>query len=63
MQETKDHQFVVFHDMTLRRLAGSSKRVADMTLKELQQTKVRSGDYSSHIASFDEIIKIAKKIR
>ncbi|MBF2397778.1 glycerophosphodiester phosphodiesterase [Listeria marthii] len=61
IQETKDHQFVVFHDMTLRRLAGSSKRVADMTLKELQQTKVTSGDYSSHIASFDEIIQTAKK--
>ncbi|OFG33434.1 glycerophosphodiester phosphodiesterase [Listeria monocytogenes] len=61
IQETKDHQFVVFHDMTLRRLAGNSKRVADMTLKELQQTKVSSGDYSSHIASFDEIIKTAKQ--
>ncbi|MBF2488552.1 glycerophosphoryl diester phosphodiesterase membrane domain-containing protein [Listeria marthii] len=61
IQETKDHQFVVFHDMTLRRLAGSSKRVADMTLKELQQTKVTSGDYSSHIASFNEIIQTAKK--
>ncbi|MBC2074606.1 glycerophosphoryl diester phosphodiesterase membrane domain-containing protein [Listeria marthii] len=61
IQETKDHQFVVFHDMTLRRLAASSKRVADMTLKELQQTKVTSGDYSSHIASFDEIIQTAKK--
>ncbi|MDT0015929.1 glycerophosphodiester phosphodiesterase [Listeria swaminathanii] len=61
IQETKDHQFVVFHDMTLRRLAGSSRRVADMTLKELQQTEVTSGDYSSHIASLDEIIKAAKK--
>ncbi|MBC1543129.1 glycerophosphoryl diester phosphodiesterase membrane domain-containing protein [Listeria cossartiae] len=61
IQETKDHQFVVFHDMTLRRLAGSSKRVADMTLKELQQTKITSGDYSSHIASFDEVIKTANK--
>ncbi|EBB5866394.1 glycerophosphodiester phosphodiesterase [Listeria monocytogenes] len=61
IQETKDHQFVVFHDMTLRRLAGNSKRVADMTLKELQQTKVSSGDYSSHIASFDEIIKTSKR--
>ncbi|EAC8433209.1 glycerophosphodiester phosphodiesterase [Listeria monocytogenes] len=61
IQETKDHQFVVFHDMTLRRLAGNSKRVADMTLKELQQIKVSSGDYSSHIASFDEIIKTAKR--
>ncbi|ECB9644972.1 glycerophosphodiester phosphodiesterase [Listeria monocytogenes] len=61
IQETKDHQFVVFHDMTLRRLAGNSKRVADMTLKELQQTKVSSGDYSSDIASFDEIIKTAKR--
>lgn len=61
IQEAKDHQFVVFHDMTLRRLAGSSKRVADMTLQELQQTKITSGAYSSHIASFDEIINAAKK--
>ncbi|MBC2090695.1 glycerophosphodiester phosphodiesterase [Listeria welshimeri] len=61
IQETKDHKFVVFHDMTLRRLAGSSKRVADMTLQELQQTKITSGAYSSHIASFDEIINAAKK--
>ncbi|PZG47316.1 glycerophosphodiester phosphodiesterase [Listeria ivanovii] len=61
IQETKDKKFVVFHDLTLRRLAGSSKRVADMTLKELQQIEVHSGTYSSKIATLEEIIATAKK--
>ncbi|AIS59024.1 glycerophosphoryl diester phosphodiesterase membrane domain-containing protein [Listeria ivanovii] len=61
IQETKDEKFVVFHDLTLRRLAGSSKRVADMTLKELQQIEVHSGTYSSKIATLEEIIATAKK--
>ncbi|MBC1486224.1 glycerophosphodiester phosphodiesterase [Listeria seeligeri] len=61
IQETKDKKFVVFHDLTLRRLAGSSKRVADMTLNELQQTEVHSGAYSSKIVSLEEIIATAKK--
>ncbi|MBC2254681.1 glycerophosphodiester phosphodiesterase [Listeria ivanovii] len=61
IQETKDKKFIVFHDLTLRRLAGSSKRVADMTLKELQQIEVHSGTYSSKIATLEEIIATAKK--
>lgn len=61
IQETKDKKFIVFHDLTLRRLGGSSKRVADMTLKELQQIEVHSGTYSSKIATLEEIIATAKK--
>ena len=37
IQQTVDGEFVVFHDRTLRRLAGKNGVIANMTLSELKR--------------------------
>ncbi|MBC2675015.1 glycerophosphoryl diester phosphodiesterase membrane domain-containing protein [Listeria booriae] len=59
--ETKDHQFVVFHDTNLRRLAGINRNVRDMTLAELEQVTIRQDGFTSKIPSLDSYIEHAKK--
>ena len=62
IQQTKDGQFVVFHDATLARLAGRNDRVADMTLDELTRITVRAGSYSDQIASLEEMLTKSKEL-
>ncbi|MBC1935078.1 hypothetical protein HCA69_01780 [Listeria grandensis] len=59
--ETKDHQFVVFHDTNLRRLAGINRNVRDMTLAELEKVTIRQDGFTSTIPSLDTYIEHAKK--
>ncbi|MFS6998745.1 glycerophosphodiester phosphodiesterase [Carnobacterium maltaromaticum] len=61
IQETKDHQFVVFHDSTLSRLSNRSERISDLTLAELQKIDVSSGGFTDKIPSFEDYIAAAKK--
>lgn len=56
IQQTKDGKFVVFHDTSLNRLAGIPKSVYNMTLAELQEITVTSGDLSDKIPSFAEML-------
>ena len=62
VQETKDHQFVVFHDNTLKGLARIKKRPSQMTLEELTNTEVHENGKTTHIASFDEYLSTATKL-
>jgi len=62
VQETKDHQFVVFHDNTLKNLAGIKKRPSQMTLAELTNTTVRENGKATRIASFDDYLNTADKL-
>ena len=41
IQVTKDHQFVVMHDPTLKALAGIKKKPSQLTLKQLEKITVR----------------------
>ncbi|EUJ30874.1 glycerophosphoryl diester phosphodiesterase family protein [Listeria cornellensis FSL F6-0969] len=59
--ETKDHQFVVFHDTNLRRLAGINRNVRDMTLAELEKVTIHQDGFTSTIPSLDAYIEHAKK--
>lgn len=61
IQETKDHQFVVFHDYTLRRLAGRSDAIADMTLAEIQEVELRDNGFTDYAPSLEEYIAAAKE--
>lgn len=40
VQETADGELIVFHDRTLRRMAGDARAIASMTLTELSQVDV-----------------------
>lgn len=59
VQETKDHQFVVYHDNTLKGLAGINKRPSQMTLQELTNTEVHENGKTTHIASFNDYLSTA----
>lgn len=62
VQETKDHQFVVFHDNTLTKLAGRNQRPSDLTLKQLTHTKIHENGQTAYIASFDDYLATANRL-
>jgi glycerophosphoryl diester phosphodiesterase len=43
IHETKDHQFVVFHDDDLKRMAKVDVKIADLTYEELQKYVIKTG--------------------
>lgn len=62
IQETKDGQFVVYHDKTLRRLARDSRTVGEMTLDELTAVTLSDGRHTEPLPSFDEYVDRAKEL-
>ncbi|QDQ02650.1 glycerophosphodiester phosphodiesterase [Lysinibacillus fusiformis] len=62
IQQTEDGDFVVFHDRTLRRLAGKNGVVTNMTLSELKTITVHADGYSDKISSLDDFIEMAKAL-
>ena len=62
IQQTMDGEFVVFHDRTLRRLAGKNGVIANMTLSELKTLTIHQNGFSDKIASLDDCIEIAKAL-
>ncbi|MGV9033840.1 glycerophosphodiester phosphodiesterase [Lactococcus lactis] len=61
IQETKDHQFVVFHDPTLKDLAGIDIPPQKLTLAELTNTVVSENGKKALISSFDDYLAAAEK--
>lgn len=53
---TADDQLVVFHDDTLDRMCGVSGKVADKTLAELRQLRLKGTNYL--IPTFDEFLEV-----
>lgn len=43
IQQTKDHQFVVFHDDNLKRMTRKDLMISELTYDELKLIKIRSG--------------------
>ena len=62
IQETKDHQFVVFHDPTLKDLAGIDSPPQKLTLAELTNTVISENGKKALIPSFDDYLSAAEKI-
>ncbi|KOS68679.1 glycerophosphodiester phosphodiesterase [Lysinibacillus contaminans] len=62
IQQTADGEFVVFHDRTLRRLAGKNNTVANMTLSELTAVTIHANGFSDKITSLDDFIEMAKAL-
>ena len=59
VQLSKDGIPVVFHDDTLSRLAGVSKKVGDLTVEELKQQTLVAHDEEGKIPTFEEMIQAA----
>lgn len=62
IQQTKDGEFVLFHDADLSRLAGRSSSVKDMTLEELLTIEVRSRGLTDTIPSLEQALVLAKEL-
>jgi glycerophosphoryl diester phosphodiesterase len=60
--QAADGGLVVFHDTTLRRLAGSGRAVADLTLDELTATTIRQGGRVATIPSLRDFVRRAKEL-
>ncbi|MCT7704120.1 MAG: glycerophosphodiester phosphodiesterase [Lactobacillus gasseri] len=63
LHETKDKQFVVMHDENLKQLAGINKTPKDLTLKQLTRITLHEDGHQAKIASFDQYLKAAAKIK
>ncbi len=58
IQRTKDGEYVIFHDRTLKRMCGESLTVSEMTLEELQQYTLPSPVFEEerHIPLLTEVL-------
>lgn len=56
VQQTADGRYVVFHDLTLRRLAGDPRRVADLTMRELRQIPIVQDGVQDRIPTLDAVL-------
>lgn len=59
IQETRDHQFVVMHDASLRKLANQKWRVEQRTKHQLAQTTIHEHGHQTKISTFDRYLALA----
>ncbi|TLG79616.1 glycerophosphoryl diester phosphodiesterase membrane domain-containing protein [Vagococcus zengguangii] len=59
IQQTKDREFVLFHDETLRRLGGSSQKISDLTLEEVQAITLQEGRMKDKIPTLEDVLTLA----
>lgn len=63
IQETADRRFVVSHDEDLRKLAHKNLVIADNSLEQLTQVKLRENGHVAYVTSFDSYLKQAQKLK
>lgn len=56
VQRTKDGILVLFHDATLNRVTGESGSICDYTYEELQNFRVRKGDYQENMPTLEDFL-------
>lgn len=62
IQQTRDGQFVVFHDATLARMAGRKEITHQLTLNELTNMTVRAGKLQDKIPSLEEMLQKSEEL-
>ena len=62
VQETKDGQFVMMHDVNLKNLAGINASPQDLTLEELKGLDISENGYRTKISSFDDYLNRANEL-
>ncbi|MGM9950032.1 MAG: glycerophosphoryl diester phosphodiesterase membrane domain-containing protein [Lysinibacillus sp.] len=62
VQETRDGEFVVFHDTDLIRLAGKNQKVYDMTQEELMEVEIWSKDKVGRIPSLEQMLEESREL-
>lgn len=61
VQETKDGNFIIMHDYTLKRLAKVDKNIYDLTLAEIENIELTQNGYKAKIPTLEEFIDLAKE--
>lgn len=60
VQETKDHHFIVAHDISLDKLAGINKAPGQLPLKKLEKIKVTNDQHHfTKLVSLDKYLSVA----
>lgn len=62
IQETKDNEFVVFHDSNLSRLASRDETIKELTLEEIKDIDISADGFTDRIPSLREFIKVSKEL-
>jgi len=62
VQQASDGGLVVFHDLSLRRLTGDPRRLADVPARELVQLELRQNGLSGRIPTLDEALARAREL-
>ena len=62
IQETKDNEFVVFHDSNLSRLSNRNETIKELTLEELQEVEIKAEGFKDTIPSLRDFIKTSKDL-
>lgn len=61
IQETKDKQFIVLHDPTLKKLAGKKGKASEYTLAQLKNMRVSEDGQKGRLTTFDDYLATAEK--
>lgn len=62
IQQTKDHQIVVYHDYTLKRLSDQGDRINGLTWDELKDVEISHRGHTSTIPLFDDYLALAAEL-
>lgn len=62
IQETKDHQFVVYHDFNLKPMTGVAHKPYELTLDELTDIVIHEDGMEEKLVSFDDYLAEAKQL-
>ncbi|MEG0550962.1 MAG: glycerophosphodiester phosphodiesterase [Vagococcus sp.] len=62
IQETKDRQFIVYHDFNLKALTGVSKKPNELPLSEITKLTAHENGKEESVVSFDDYLAEANRI-
>lgn len=62
IQETKDQQFVVFHDFNMKALTGTNVKPNQLTLEEATKLTAKDNGQEQPVASFDDYLAEANRL-
>ena len=63
IHKTKDNQFIIMHDATVDRTTNGKGKIADMTLAEIKQLKLRAGHNvvtQHNVPTLEEVLNLVK---
>lgn len=63
LHETQDHNFVVVHDESLKKLTGVNKTPRELTSRQISQLTERANQHRAKIATFTDYLDEAQKLK